>query len=184
VHIRLTQLPAQAQDLKVGLVLSGGGARGYAHIGALQVLEEAGVRVDYIGGTSMGSIVGGLYAAGYRGKQLEEMLRQTDIMAELQDAIGRENRTIYEKLYNEHYLIGLSLKDFAIQLPTALSDGQRIHDLFSHWTAGVHSINDSVSVPTSKRARPSFLKRVNYPTPCAPAPLCPASSAPTRSTVT
>ena len=72
-------LPAQRTDPKVGLVLSGGGARGYAHIGALQVLEEAGVRVDYIGGTSMGSIVGGLYAAGYTGKQLERMLRETDI---------------------------------------------------------------------------------------------------------
>ncbi|MEL7162167.1 MAG: patatin-like phospholipase family protein, partial [Bacteroidota bacterium] len=99
-----------AQDYKVGLVLSGGGARGYAHIGALQVLEEAGVRVDYIGGTSMGSIVGGLYAAGYSANQLEAMLRRTDILAELQDAIGREDRTIYEKLYNEHYLFGLSLK--------------------------------------------------------------------------
>ncbi len=139
---------AQDRDLKVGLVLSGGGARGYAHIGALQVLEEAGVRVDYIGGTSMGSIVGGLYASGYTAFQLEEMLRSTDIMAELQDAIGRENRTIYEKLYSEHYLLGLSLKDFAIQLPTALSDGQRIHDLFSHWTAGVHTISDFSKLPT------------------------------------
>ncbi|MFT5998583.1 MAG: NTE family protein [Neolewinella sp.] len=141
-------LSAQSKDLKVGLVLSGGGARGYAHIGALQVLEEAGVRVDYIGGTSMGSIVGGLYASGYTAFQLEKMLRATDIMAELQDAIGRENRTIYEKLYNEHYLIGLSLKDFAIQLPTALSDGQRIHDLFSHWTANVHTITDFSKLPT------------------------------------
>ena len=140
-------LPAQRTDPKVGLVLSGGGARGYAHIGALQVLEEAGVRVDYIGGTSMGSIVGGLYAAGYTGKQLERMLRETDIMAELQDAIGRDNRTIYEKLYSEHYLIGLSLKDFALQLPTALSDGQRIHDLFSHWTAGVHTVDDFSRLP-------------------------------------
>ncbi len=137
----------QDRDLKVGLVLSGGGARGYAHIGALQVLEEAGVRIDYIGGTSMGSIVGGLYASGYNAFQLEQMLRSTDIMAELQDAIGRENRTIYEKLYSEHYLLGLSLKDFAIQLPTALSDGQRIHDLFSHWTAGVHQINDFSKLP-------------------------------------
>jgi len=140
-------LPAQEDDLKVGLVLSGGGARGYAHIGVLQVMEEAGVRVDYIGGTSMGSIVGGLYASGFRADQLEGMLRETDIMAELQDAIGRENRTIYEKLYNEHYLLGLSLKDFAIQLPTALSDGQRIHDLFSHWTAGVHEIDDFSQLP-------------------------------------
>ncbi|MBC6992792.1 patatin-like phospholipase family protein [Neolewinella lacunae] len=138
----------QTDDLKVGLVLSGGGARGYAHIGALQVLEEAGIRVDYIGGTSMGSIVGGLYAAGYRAGQLERMLRQTDIMAELQDVIGRENRTIYEKLYNEHYLLGLSLQNFSLQLPAALSDGQRIRDLFSHWTAGVHTVRDFSRLPT------------------------------------
>ena len=146
--IGTTFLSAQTKDLKVGLVLSGGGARGYAHIGALQVMEEAGIRVDYIGGTSMGSIVGGLYASGYTAFQLEKMLRSTDIMAELQDAIGRDNRTIYEKLYNEHYLIGLSLKDFAIQLPTALSDGQRIHDLFSHWTANVHTTTDFSKLPT------------------------------------
>jgi len=140
-------LSAQTEDLKVGLVLSGGGARGYAHIGALQVLEEAGVRVDYIGGTSMGSIVGGMYAAGYTANQLEMMLRGTDIMAELQDAINREDRTIYEKLYNEHYLFDLSLKNFSLQLPTALSDGQRIRDLFSHWTAGVHHIRDFSQLP-------------------------------------
>ncbi|MFT6484988.1 MAG: NTE family protein, partial [Neolewinella sp.] len=140
-------LSAQQKDLKVGLVLSGGGARGYAHIGALQVLEEAGVRIDYIGGTSMGSIVGGLYAAGYSAGQLEQMLRKTDIMAELQDEVGREYRTIYEKIYTEYYLIGLSLKDFAIVLPTALSDGQRIHDLFSHWTAGVAEIKDFDKLP-------------------------------------
>lgn len=143
------QRPAKNQTgPKVGLVLSGGGARGYAHIGAIQVLEEAGLRIDYIGGTSMGSIVGGLFAAGYSAEQLERMLRQTDIMAELQDAIGRENRTIYEKLYKEHYLLSLSLKDFGIVLPTALSDGQRIRDLFSHWTAGVHEIDDFSKLPT------------------------------------
>ncbi|NJC27491.1 patatin-like phospholipase family protein [Neolewinella antarctica] len=142
----LTSIAAQ-EDYKVGLVLSGGGARGYAHIGALQVLEEAGVRIDYIGGTSMGSIVGGLYAAGYSADTLEVMLRETDIMAELQDAISRENRTIYEKLYNEHYLLNVSLKNFALQLPAALSDGQRIRDLFTHWTAGVHGIRDFSKLP-------------------------------------
>ena len=56
--------PSQ-EDLKVGLVLSGGGAKGLAHIGALKVIEEAGVRIDYVGGTSMGAIIGSLYAAGY-----------------------------------------------------------------------------------------------------------------------
>ena len=56
---------------KVGLVLSGGGAKGLAHIGVLKVLEEQGVKIDYIGGTSMGAIIGGLYASGYTATQLD-----------------------------------------------------------------------------------------------------------------
>ena len=139
---------ASAQkDTKVGLVLSGGGAKGYAHIGALRVIEESGVRVDYIGGTSMGAVVGGLYAAGYSADQLEELLRSIDIMAELQDAVEREDRTIYEKLYNEKYLLSISMEDFGIQLPTALSDGQRVHDLFANWTANVGHIRDFSKLP-------------------------------------
>lgn len=62
-------------DIKVGLVLSGGGAKGLAHIGALKVIEEAGVRIDYIGGTSMGAIIGALYASGYSAHQLVPYLR-------------------------------------------------------------------------------------------------------------
>ena len=53
------------EEPKVGLVLSGGGAKGLAHIGALKIIEQAGVEIDYIGGTSMGAIVGALYASGY-----------------------------------------------------------------------------------------------------------------------
>ncbi|WP_116126307.1 patatin-like phospholipase family protein [Lewinella sp. IMCC34183] len=134
-------------DTKVGLVLSGGGAKGYAHIGALRVIEESGVRIDYIGGTSMGAVVGGLYAAGYSADQLEQLLRSIDIMDELQDAVEREDRTIYEKLYNEKYLLSISMQDFSIQLPTALSDGQRVHDLFSNWTADVGHIRDFDDLP-------------------------------------
>ena len=136
-----------AQNTRVGLVLSGGGARGYAHIGALRVIEESGVRVDYIGGTSMGAVVGGLYAAGYSADQLEQLLRSIDILAELQDAVDREDRTIYEKLYNEKYLLSISMEDFGIQLPTALSDGQRVHDLFANWTARVGHIRDFRRLP-------------------------------------
>ena len=139
--------PAVADDVTVGLVLSGGGAKGYAHIGALRVLEEAGVRVDYIGGTSMGSIVGGLYAAGYSADQLEELLRSIDIFDYLQDAIEREDRPIYEKMYDEKYLLGLDLRNFSVQLPAALSEGQRVHDLFSHWTAPVGHITDLSQLP-------------------------------------
>ena len=61
----MAQNTSENKPPKVGLVLSGGGAKGLAHIGALKVIEEAGVKVDYIGGTSMGAIIGALYASGY-----------------------------------------------------------------------------------------------------------------------
>ena len=63
---------------RVGLVLSGGGAKGIAHVGALKVIEELGIPIDYIGGTSMGSIVGGLYALGYTSIQLEDFIKEAD----------------------------------------------------------------------------------------------------------
>ena len=66
------------KDLKVGLVLSGGGAKGLAHIAALEAIEKAGVEIDYIGGTSMGAIVGGLYAAGYSAQQLDSIFHATE----------------------------------------------------------------------------------------------------------
>lgn len=70
-------LPSSAQQRKkVGVVLSGGGAKGVAHIGALKVIEEAGIPIDYIVGTSMGSIIGGLYAIGYTPQQLDSMVKK------------------------------------------------------------------------------------------------------------
>ena len=79
------QEPAVKQDLKVGLVLSGGGAKGLAHIGVLKVLEEAGIRIDYIGGTSMGAMVGAMYAAGYSANELDSIFRSLDFDKLLQD---------------------------------------------------------------------------------------------------
>jgi len=67
------QAQEQTEELKVGLVLSGGGAKGLAHIGALKIIEETGVRLDYIAGTSMGAIIGSLYASGYSAKQLDSI---------------------------------------------------------------------------------------------------------------
>jgi len=67
------------KDVKVGLVLSGGGAKGFAHVGVLKVLEDAGIRVDYIAGTSMGAIIGGLYASGYNARELDSVLKAYDL---------------------------------------------------------------------------------------------------------
>src|SRR5689334_13546450 len=74
---------------KIGLVLSGGGAKGFAHIGVLKALEKAGVKIDYIGGTSMGAVVGGLYASGYSATQIDSIFYNTDFDELLQDYIPR-----------------------------------------------------------------------------------------------
>ena len=63
---------------KIGLSLAGGGAKGFAHVGVLKVLDSLGIKVDYVSGTSMGAIVGGLYASGYTGKDIEKIVMETD----------------------------------------------------------------------------------------------------------
>ena len=83
---------ARVGDLRVGLVLSGGGAKGMAHIGALKVIEESGVRLDYIGGTSMGAIVGALYASGYSARELDSLFTQTDFTNLIQDDLPRRGQ--------------------------------------------------------------------------------------------
>src|SRR5665647_855438 len=74
----LTPFTSLAQRPKVGLVLSGGGAKGISHIGILQAIDSAGLKIDYLTGTSMGSIIGGLYAVGYSGKQIEKISDNLD----------------------------------------------------------------------------------------------------------
>ncbi|MET1258728.1 patatin-like phospholipase family protein [Flagellimonas sp. DF-77] len=118
---------AQKEDVKVGLVLSGGGAKGMAHIGALKIIEEAGVKVDYIGGTSMGAIVGALYASGYSAHQLDSIFRSTNFATLIQDNVPRGAKTFYEKEDSERYALGLPFDDFKVSFPQAISGGQNIY---------------------------------------------------------
>lgn len=116
------------QDVKVGLVLSGGGAKGMAHIGALKVIEEAGVRIDYIGGTSMGAIVGALYAAGYTATQLDSIFRTTDFTNLIEDNLPRSAKTFYEKEDSERYAITLPFDNFKVTAPPSFSGGQNVYN--------------------------------------------------------
>lgn len=141
------QLSAQ-QPLRVGVVLSGGGAKGAAHVGALRVLEEAGIRIDYIGGTSMGGIVGGLYAAGWSVDQLDSILRTNDLSVVLQDEVLRWYQPFFGKQYGEKYAFRLSFKDFKLALPSALSEGQQAFDFMSALTQHVYQITDFSRLPT------------------------------------
>jgi NTE family protein len=148
----LLALTAQAQqeqqeDLKVGLVLSGGGAKGLAHIGAIKVIEQAGVRIDYIGGTSMGAIVGGLYAAGYSARQLDSIFEQLDFDRLIQDDIPRRAKTFYEKNESDTYAVTLPFDGFKVDFPSGLSKGQNVYNLFSRLTAHVNNVDDFTQLP-------------------------------------
>jgi len=135
------------QDIKVGLVLSGGGAKGLAHIGALKVIEESGVRIDYIGGTSMGAIIGALYASGYSATQLDSIFRQTDFSTLIQDDIPRSAKTFYEKQEAEKYALVLPFDKFKIGFPSGLSKGQNVYNLLSKLTSHVSTVSDFSELP-------------------------------------
>lgn len=132
---------------KVGLVLSGGGAKGFAHIGVLKVLEEAGVRIDYIGGTSMGAVVGGLYASGYNARQIDSIFKDTDFDALLQDFIPRSSKSFYGKRNDELYAISLPFNKFRIGIPTALSKGLYNYNLLAKLTHKVRHVRDFNELP-------------------------------------
>ncbi|MFT5671919.1 MAG: NTE family protein, partial [Polaribacter sp.] len=120
---------SQQQQPKVGLVLSGGGAKGFAHIGVLKAIDKAGVQIDYVGGTSMGAIIGGLYAAGYSANQIEEIILKTDFITLLRDKLPRNAETFFEKEHGEKTVISLPVQKGKIGLPKAISKGQNVLNL-------------------------------------------------------
>ena len=117
---------SQKKQPKVGLVLSGGGAKGFAHIGVLKEIDKAGLQLDYIGGTSMGAIIGGLYAVGYSGNQIEEIMLNTNFLALLRDKLPRKAETFFEKEYGEKTFFTLPVDKGKIGLPRAISTGQNV----------------------------------------------------------
>lgn len=132
---------------KVGVVLSGGGAKGLAHIGVLKVLEEAGVEVSYIGGTSMGAIVGGLYASGYSAKQLDSIFNSLDADAMLRDFTPRGSKNFFEKRNDEIYALALPFKDFKIGFPTAFSKGLYNYNTLNRLTDNVRHVRNFDHLP-------------------------------------
>jgi NTE family protein len=113
---------------RLALVLSGGGARGAAHIGVLKVLEEMHIEPDLIVGTSMGSIVGGLYAAGYSAEETDRILKAVDWKQIFIDRVDRPDRSYRRKQDDATFLIPLRLrfKGWKPYLPSALLGGQRL----------------------------------------------------------
>ncbi len=132
---------------KIGLSLSGGGAKGFAHIGVLKVLDSLGVKIDYISGTSMGAIVGGLYASGYTGKEIEKIVLETDFYTIIANEKTRKETTFFDKAVDK-YILSIPVKDGKINvLPKAISTGQKNIYLLKELFKNVSTIDDFSKLP-------------------------------------
>ena len=142
------QYSTQPKRKKVAVVLSGGGAKGVAHIGALKVIEEAGIPIDIITGTSMGSIVGGLYSIGYRADVLDSIVRAQDWNTLLLDREDLSLQRIAEREKQNTYMIstGITLKKKkGLSATGGIIKGKNLHGLFERLTSGY---NDSIDFNT------------------------------------
>lgn len=144
-------LGVTAQDTRptVGVVLSGGGAKGLAHIGVLQVLEEYGIEVDYVAGTSMGAIIGGLYASGYSARELDSIVQKNNLREIILGNDKRQNTAIRRRKYYEKTVLELTFEDGQLNVPSGLSNGQQVYD-FLYYNSFPHNLVqhfDSLPIP-------------------------------------
>lgn len=149
VTFSFAQIDPVQKRPKVGLVLSGGGAKGFAHIGVLKVLESSGVKLDYIGGTSMGAVVGGLYAAGYSAIEIDSIVASINFPKLLQDKLPRAQSSFFEKQYGEKSVMTFPVRKGKISLPKGLATGQSIYNNLKTLFEPVDSIVDfqKLSIP-------------------------------------
>lgn len=130
---------------KIGIVLAGGGAKGFAHVGVLELLDSLNIPIDYVAGNSMGGLIGGLYSIGYTGKDLEKFSENLDWDYLLNDNPPRAELPFIEKRKTGKYQLKLGLKGYEPAIPSGLIYGQNIQMFFLSLTApyeGVESFDD------------------------------------------
>ncbi|CAI8702293.1 NTE family protein [Pseudomonas chlororaphis] len=146
---------AEAPRPKIGLVLSGGAARGLAHIGVLKALEEQGVKIDAIAGTSMGAVIGGLYASGYKIDELEKLALGIDWQQALSDAPPRADVPFRRKQDDRDFLVKQKLSfrdDGSLGLPLGVIQGQNLALLLESMLAHASDTRDFDKLPIPFRA--------------------------------
>ncbi len=143
-----TSHAAPQKRKKVAVVLSGGGAKGVAHIGALKIIEEVGIPIDYIVGTSMGSIIGGLYSIGYTPTQLDSIVCSQDWTFLLSDQVARSEQSMSERQTGETYVLSVPFKkEISKEITGGLINGRNIANMFSKLTIGYHDSIDFNTLP-------------------------------------
>ena len=144
-----SQEPAPGRRPKIGLALSGGGAKGLAHIGILKAIDSAGLKIDLITGTSMGSVVGGLYAVGYSGDSIEQIARRTDWPQLLTNRTSLRAMTMEEKGDYGRFAVELPLVKGRFLLPSGVLEGQELWLLLNSLLVPAYQTNDffQLSIP-------------------------------------
>ena len=149
---------------KVGVVLSGGGAKGLAHVGVLRYLEELEIPIDYIVGTSIGSIVGGFYALGYSANELDSLVMAQDWAMVMSDKVPRGEVSLEEKIRSEKFIVSIPFTDanafernkkdtsdtyggLKANIPSGLVQGQNLYTLFTKLTVGYQDSIDFSTLP-------------------------------------
>jgi NTE family protein len=134
---------------KIGLVLSGGGAKGMAHVGVIRAMEKAGIRPDFVAGTSMGSVVGGLYAMGYSADELEQIIRSIDWDLIISNRVSFQTVAFEEKEYYNRYLLEFPIRNGKISLPSGLIEGQMLSEVLHYytWPARKYKSFDEFPIP-------------------------------------
>lgn len=134
---------------KVGVVLCGGGAKGFAQIRILKAIDEAGIPIDYIGGTSIGSIMGALYAVGYDPDMMEKLVREQDWSRVIYDRVPRIYQPVEQKMYERQYLATFPIMNKKVKVKSSLVDGVYVNLLMSRLMLPASNIHDfnKLSVP-------------------------------------
>ena len=151
----LALLAAEKPQPKIGLVLSGGAARGLAHVGVLKALEEQGIHIDAIAGTSMGAVIGGLYASGYKIDELEKLALSIDWQEALSDSPAREDIPFRRKQDDRDFLVRQKLSfrdDGSLGLPLGVIQGQNLSLLLESLLAHSSDVRDFDKLPIPFRA--------------------------------
>ncbi|MGE8431722.1 patatin-like phospholipase family protein [Chryseobacterium joostei] len=139
LNVRLQNI---TKDTKFGLALSGGGAKGFAHIGILKIIDSLGIKVDYITGTSMGGILGGLYAMGYNADQLKKTIYKVDWNRILSNKIPYSKVNISEKDEYDKYILEFPVVKGVPTLPSSYIEGQYMGEVLNTLTFNAKHIND------------------------------------------
>ncbi len=132
---------------RVALALGGGAAKGFAHIGVIQVLEEEGIPVDIVAGTSMGALMGGLHAVGYTGQDLERIVRDLDVPALLFGATDPPALTLGETLSPGPTLLDIPMRGLSPALPDGILTGQPVLELMARLMWSVQDVTDFRELP-------------------------------------